>query len=157
MEKLDTMMLADDLALSQDKILNGEQDFGAEAVYKVIDNLGVLNNPIKDYFDMTEEQYYETESDHKLTLIKMDSKLTDLHDRILTNHVDGFVDKDEINYSLCVFKQIHLFASKKQKKPAAYQPTQIIYALCAKAYAASPIDNTASLDNTSCKSLAAIA
>ena len=34
MEKLDTMMLADDLALSQDKILNGEQDFGAEAVYK---------------------------------------------------------------------------------------------------------------------------
>ena len=97
MEKLDTMMLADDLALSQDKILNGEQDFGAEAVYKVIDNLGVLNNPIKDYFDMTEEQYYEAESDHKLTLIKMDSKLTDLHDRILTNHVDGFVDKDEIN------------------------------------------------------------
>lgn len=54
MEKLDTMMLADDLALSQDKILNGEQDFDAEAVYKVIDNLGVLNNPIKDYFDMTE-------------------------------------------------------------------------------------------------------
>ena len=97
MEKLDTMMLADDLALSQDKILNGEQDFGAEAVYRVIDNLGVLNNPIKDYFDMTEEQYYEAESDHKLTLIKMDSKLTDLHDRILTNHVDGFVDKDEIN------------------------------------------------------------
>ena len=29
MEKLDTMMLADDLALSQDKILNGEQDFDA--------------------------------------------------------------------------------------------------------------------------------
>ena len=48
MDKLDTKMLADDLALSQDKILNGEQDFGAEAVYKVIDNLGVLNNPIKD-------------------------------------------------------------------------------------------------------------
>ena len=46
---------------------------------------------------MTEEQYYEAESDHKLTLIKMDSKLTNLHDRILTNHVDGFVDKDEIN------------------------------------------------------------
>lgn len=97
MEKLDTMMLADDLALSQDKILNGEQDFDAEAVYKVIDNLGVLNNPIKDYFDMTEEEYYEAESDHKLTLIKMADKLTDLHDRILTNHVDGYVDKDEIN------------------------------------------------------------
>src|SRR5699024_11755552 len=68
-----------------------------------------------------------------------------------------FGANDSINYSLCVFKQIHLFASKKQKKPAAYQPTQIIYALCAKAYAASPIDNTASLENTSCKSLDAIA
>ena len=59
MEKLETMMLADDLALSQDKILSGEQNFDAEAVYKVIDQLGILNNPIKDYFDMTEEQYYE--------------------------------------------------------------------------------------------------
>ena len=98
MEKLDTMMLADDLALSQDKILNGEQDFDAEAVYKVIDNLGVLNNPIKDYFNMTEEQYYEAESDHKLTLIKLSDKLTSLHDRILTNHVDGYVDKDEDPY-----------------------------------------------------------
>ena len=48
MEKLDTMMLADDLALSQDKILSGEQHFDADAVYKVIDGLNVLNNPIKD-------------------------------------------------------------------------------------------------------------
>ena len=97
MEKLDTMMLADDLALSQDKILSGEQHFDADAVYKVIDGLNVLNNPIKDYFNMTEEQYYEAESDHKLTLIKLSNKLVDLHDRILTNHVDGYVDKDEIN------------------------------------------------------------
>lgn len=97
MEKLDTMMLADDLALSQDKILSGEQNFDAEAVYKVIDNLRVLNNPIKDYFEMTEEQYYEAESDHKLTLLNLSDKLVDLHDRILTNHVDGYVDKDEIN------------------------------------------------------------
>lgn len=97
MEKLDTMMLADDLALSQDKVLNGEQNFDAEAVYKIIDNLHVLNNPIKDYFAMTQEQYYEAESDHKLTLLNLSEKLVDLHDRILTNHVDGFVDKDEIN------------------------------------------------------------
>ena len=56
MEKLETMMLADDLALSQDKILSGEQNFDAEAVHKVIDQLGILNNPIKDYFDLTQEQ-----------------------------------------------------------------------------------------------------
>ncbi|MDF7638166.1 hypothetical protein PT285_01775 [Lactobacillus sp. ESL0791] len=97
MEKLDTMMLADDLALSQDKILGKKQSFDAEAVYKAIDDLGVLNKPIKTYFGMTEEQYYETESDHKLTLIKLSDKLIDLHDRILTNHVDGYVDQDKIN------------------------------------------------------------
>ena len=97
MEKLDTMMLADDLALSQDKILSGEQQLDTEAIYKVIDNLNVLNNPIKDYFEMTQEQYYEAESDHKLTLLNLSDKLVNLHDRILTNHVDGYVDKDEIN------------------------------------------------------------
>ncbi|WEV70769.1 hypothetical protein OZY43_07485 [Lactobacillus sp. ESL0785] len=97
MNKLETMNLADNLASNQEKILNKEEDFDAEAVYQAIDSLHVLNKPVKDYFDMTQEQYYETESDHKLTLIKLSENLTDLHDRILTNHVDGFVDKDEIN------------------------------------------------------------
>lgn len=46
---------------------------------------------------MTEDQYYESESDHKLTLVNLSEKLTDLHDRILTNHVDGYVDKDQIH------------------------------------------------------------
>ena len=103
MEKLDTMMLADDLALSQDKILNGEQDFDAEAVYKVIDNLGVLNNPIKDYFNMTEEQYYEAESDHKLTLIKLSDKLTSLHDRILTNPYEDDMYNPATDYRVIVY------------------------------------------------------
>ena len=74
-----------------------EQDLDVENVNKETDNKGIVKHKIKDYFDMTEEQYYEAESDHKLTLIKMANKLTDLHDRILTNHVDGYVDKDEIN------------------------------------------------------------
>ena len=97
MEKLDTVKLADDLATNQESILNQETDFDAEAVYQVIDNLHVLHHPIKDYFEMIQDQYYETESDHKLTLINLANKLTDLHDRILTNHVDGYADKDEIN------------------------------------------------------------
>lgn len=97
MEKLDTMKLADDLALLQDKVLGKEQSFNADAVYKIIDDLGVLDKPIKDYFNMTEDQYYESESDHKLTLVNLSEKLTDLHDRILTNHVDGYVDKDQIH------------------------------------------------------------
>ncbi|MCX8723996.1 MULTISPECIES: hypothetical protein [Lactobacillus] len=97
MEKLDTVTLADNLAENQESILNQETDFDAEAVYQAIDNLHVLHNPIKDYFEMTEDQYYEAESDHKLTLIDLSDKLTDLHDRILTNHVDGYANKDQIN------------------------------------------------------------
>lgn len=97
MEKLDTMTLADNLADNQESILNQEIDFDAEAVYRVIDNLHVLHKPVKDYFGMTQEQYYETESDHKLTLINLSEQLTDLHDRILTNHVDGYADQNKIN------------------------------------------------------------
>lgn len=97
MKKLGTMMLADDLALSIDKLASKEQDFAADEVYQVIDQLEILQDPIRDYFDKSEEEYYEQESDHKLTLLNLDQKLGELHDRILTNHVDGFVDKDEIN------------------------------------------------------------
>lgn len=97
MEKLDSMMLADDLALSQKKILNNEGSFDAAAIYQVVDQLGVLNSPIKNYFKMTQEQYYEAESDHKLTLIHLSDPLSKLHDRILTNHVDGYVNKDELH------------------------------------------------------------
>lgn len=97
MEKLAIVALADDLAMNQESILNQEIDFDAEAVYRVIDSLQVLHKPVKEYFAMTQEQYYETESDHKLTLINLSANLTDLHDRILTNHVDGFVDQHEIN------------------------------------------------------------
>lgn len=97
MERLETMQLADDLAKAQDKILSGEEKLDVDRVYKVIDGLGVLENPITSYFDLTEEQYYETESDHLLTLTRLSHKLSEMHDRILTNHVDGYVDKNEIN------------------------------------------------------------
>lgn len=99
MDKLATMELADELAAAQDKILNGEEKLDTARVYQVIDDLGVLNDPISKYFDRTEDEYYETESDHYLALTNLSSKLGDLHDRILTNHVDGFVDKDEINFT----------------------------------------------------------
>lgn len=99
MDKLATMELADELAAAQDKILNGEEKLDTVRVYQAIDDLGVLNDPISKYFDRTEDEYYETESDHYLALTNLSSKLGDLHDRILTNHVDGFVDKDEINFT----------------------------------------------------------
>lgn len=97
MAQIDIMTLADDLALSQDQILQGQQSLDDKQIYLAIDSLHVLKKPIKAYFSMSEDQYYQTESDHLLTLLNLDQKLTQLHDRILTNHVDGYVDKDEIN------------------------------------------------------------
>lgn len=97
MDNLTTMTLADDLAVSQDKIISGQQDLDTKKIFQEIDNLGVLNKPITDYFTMSEDEYYNSESDGKLTLIHLTDPLSNLHDRILTNHVDGYVDKDEIN------------------------------------------------------------
>ncbi len=73
--------------------------FDAERVYSVIDNLEVLRKPIKEYFDMTEEDYYENESDHRLTLQHPDSKLSSLKDRVLVNHVDGSLADHNVHFT----------------------------------------------------------
>lgn len=97
MDNLTTMTLADDIALSQEKIINGQQDLNTKRIYNEINSLGILDKPIEEYFDMTQDEYYNSESDGKLTLLHLDQPLSELSDRILTNHVDGYVDKDEIN------------------------------------------------------------
>ena len=96
MENLTTMNLADELASSQDQIISGEERLDLEKIFTEIDNLHILDKPIKDYLSMKSEDYYD-ESDSKLTLLNMDQTLSEVEDRILTNHVDGYVDKNEIN------------------------------------------------------------
>ncbi|APX71876.1 hypothetical protein M5C72_01655 [Companilactobacillus allii] len=71
----------------------------ASKVYDIIDSLEVLRKPIKDYFDMTEDDYYQNESDHRLTLQNPTRKLSELHDRIQVNHVDGSLSDHEINFT----------------------------------------------------------
>ncbi|MFD1418580.1 hypothetical protein [Companilactobacillus keshanensis] len=70
-----------------------------EKVYELIDNLAILRKPIKEYFDMTEEDYYQNESDHRLTLQNPTSKLNELHDRVQVNHVDGSLSGHDINFT----------------------------------------------------------
>lgn len=96
MENLTTMNLADELAAAQDKIINGEEKLDLEKIFAEIDSLHILDKPIKDYLSMKSEDY-DDESDKKLTLLNMDQPLSEVEDRILTNHVDGYVDKNEIN------------------------------------------------------------
>ena len=87
--------LDDNASGVEDKSVN----FEAQRVYDVIDNLEVLRKPIKEYFDLTEEDYYENESDHRLTLQSPNSKLSELKDRVLVNHIDGSLAKHEVNFT----------------------------------------------------------
>src|SRR5699024_11452282 len=78
-------------------IINSQQDLNTKRIYNEINSLDILDKPIEEYFDMTQDEYYNSESDGKLTLLHLDKPLRELSDRILTNHVDGYVDQDEIN------------------------------------------------------------
>lgn len=81
------------------KIENNSVKFDAQRVYAVIDNLEILRKPVQEYFDMTEEAYYENESDHRLTLQNPDAKLSELKDRVLVNHIDGSLADHDVNFT----------------------------------------------------------
>ncbi|MFC6176318.1 hypothetical protein ACFQAV_05670 [Companilactobacillus huachuanensis] len=91
--------LAEKLYEDRNNIEEKSQTFEAQAVYDILDSLEVLRKPIKEYFDMTEDDYYQNESDHRLTLQKPTQKLSELHDRVQVNHVDGSLDAHEINFT----------------------------------------------------------
>jgi hypothetical protein len=98
MDKFAIMTLADDLALSQDQILNGQQDLDTKRINQALDSLKVLAKPVQSYLTASQESYYNSdESDHKLDLLHLAEPLAAVHDRILTNHVDGFVDQNKIH------------------------------------------------------------
>ncbi|WP_338232945.1 hypothetical protein [Companilactobacillus muriivasis] len=91
--------LAEKLYEDRNKIEEKSQTFEAQAVYDILDSLEVLRKPIREYFDMTEDDYYQNESDHRLTLQSPTHKLSELHDRVQVNHVDGSLDAHEINFT----------------------------------------------------------
>ena len=91
--------VAEGLYTDRKKIEDKSQKFDATEVYDILDSLEVLRKPIKEYFDMTEDDYYQNESDHRLTLQHPDHKLSELHDRVQVNHVDGSLDGHEINFT----------------------------------------------------------
>ncbi|AKP03139.1 hypothetical protein [Companilactobacillus pabuli] len=91
--------LADWLYTNRKKIEDKSEKFDAQKVYNILDSLEVLRKPIKEYFDMTEDDYYQNESDHRLTLQNPDQKLSELHDRVQVNHVDGSLEGHDINFT----------------------------------------------------------
>ncbi|UQS83084.1 hypothetical protein [Bombilactobacillus thymidiniphilus] len=91
--------LADWLEDNVEQIVAHKQYLDVQKVYELLDNLAVLRQPVQDYLTMTEEDYYENESDHRLTLHNSEQVLADLADRVLVNHVDGSFINSEINFS----------------------------------------------------------
>ncbi|GKQ43237.1 hypothetical protein RD055328_11600 [Companilactobacillus sp. RD055328] len=82
-----------------DDIVQKNKKLDTKKVYKLIDEISLLRQPIAEYFDMTENEYYQEESDHGLTLQDEKQKMSDLRDRVLLNHVDGSLVNEEINFT----------------------------------------------------------
>jgi hypothetical protein len=91
--------LADFLSANSDNIRAGEAAFNAVDFYAAIDSLGVLAQPIQSYLTQTEDSYYESESDHLLTLQGGEKPLNELTDRIIVTHTDGALHDGELNFN----------------------------------------------------------
>ncbi|MGX4644595.1 MULTISPECIES: hypothetical protein [Holzapfeliella] len=98
MSKLAILQLSDEITDLQKEIVNQSQSIDLAKLFKTLDDLKVLNQKAETYVEMTQDDYYQNESDHRLTLEKMDQPLASLSDRILTNHVDGLPEEEQLNF-----------------------------------------------------------
>lgn len=90
--------LADWLAENMTAIVERKVMIKPTEIFAVLDSLAVLNNPVEKYFAITEETYYQSESDHKLTLSDDRKLLIDVTDRIMVTHVDGVLADNKVNF-----------------------------------------------------------
>ncbi len=98
MDEYGVSALADWLEEHTGALLDKKELLDLNKVYATIDYLGVLNNPAVSYPEMSQETYFKSESDKKLSLLDEKNRLATLDDRIMVNHVDGSVTDDEINF-----------------------------------------------------------
>lgn len=98
METQTISQLADWLEEHSAQIVAQTETLDVQKIYELLDGLAILRQPVQNYLTMTEEQYYQNESDHRLTLQHEQQTLAQLQDRILVNHVDGSFINNEINF-----------------------------------------------------------
>ena len=91
--------LADWLEAHKDGITDRSTKLDKKQIFTVIDGLSIFDQPIASYFDMTEDQYDRSVSDHKFTIEEGRHKLPEIKDRIMINHLDGAVDEGELNFT----------------------------------------------------------
>ena len=90
--------LADWLEENMTAIIDRKVSLNVSEIFAVLDSFGVLNNPVAKYLDITEETYYQSESDHKLTLSDDRKLLMDVTDRIMVTHVDGILADNKVYF-----------------------------------------------------------
>ena len=90
--------LADWLEANMTAILERKVMIKPTEIFAVLDSFAVLNNPVAKYLAITEETYYQSESDHKLTLSDDRKLLIDVTDRIMVTHVDGILADNKVNF-----------------------------------------------------------
>nr|SFZ88692.1 hypothetical protein LREN565_1805 [Loigolactobacillus rennini] len=91
--------LADYLEEHNDQIKIGDEKLATESIYTALNQLHVLKQPVQDYFTISEDQYYQQESDHLLTLQGGTKPLSDLQDRIIVTHTDGEPSDGSLRYN----------------------------------------------------------
>ncbi|WP_261807115.1 hypothetical protein [Lapidilactobacillus luobeiensis] len=98
MEREAIKQYADWLQTNTNEIVAQKIKFDAEQVYRLIDSLHVFDQSVTSFLTMTQETYYRTISDHKLTLQGERDAMNKLQDRVLVNHVDGALAAGEIHF-----------------------------------------------------------
>lgn len=98
MSKLAILQLSDEITELEKEIVSQNKAIDLAQLFSALDDLKVLNQKAENYIEMSQDDYYQSESDHRLTLEKMDQPLSTLSDRVLTNHVDGLPEKEALNF-----------------------------------------------------------
>lgn len=99
MERDAIKLYADWLEENGDDIIARRVDFDAKQVDNIVSELKIFDQPVDAYLTMSQDDYYATVSDHKLTLQGDDEPMSKLEDRVLINHVDGSLTDGDINFA----------------------------------------------------------
>ncbi|MFD1392618.1 hypothetical protein ACFQ3L_03315 [Lacticaseibacillus jixianensis] len=99
MDQFGISELADWLEANNNQLLDKTALMPTDKVLAAIDYLKVLAQPAAAYLVMKQGSYDREESDHKLNLMADERPLGEVEDRIMVNHVDGSITKDEINFT----------------------------------------------------------
>ncbi|NVY96414.1 hypothetical protein HU830_04410 [Lactobacillus sp. DCY120] len=91
--------VADWLEEHSTAVADREVQLDCNSIYAALNQLQVLKRPLTEYWKMTEANYDQTESDHRLTLQNDQQALEELADRVLVNHVDGSLAPVQLNFS----------------------------------------------------------